>query len=312
MIPALFLILIFLAGVALTQSGGKQGMEFIFSTDFSRLKEYRVWLEALTQSAWSTGAGWGLALTYACYSREHDDPVLTSFTTGLGNNAGEIVAGLAIIPSLFSFFAYTEVMGFMESGNTGLTFIALPGLFQKMPAGHGTAVLFFIALFFAAFASLISMFELGAYFLANFGFGRGQAALFLAACSVVLGAPSALNLSFLDNQDWVWGIGLLLSGFFFSLLMRHLGVERFSRDFVPLHSRFHRFIYQFLVFWMIPVEFLFLVVWWFYQAILWDPTGWWDPFGTLTVGTCLVQWGLLLGLLLLFNRKMSKKMKIAV
>ncbi len=311
MFPALFLIMIFLAGYALTLPGRDQGIGFVFNTDFSRLKDYRVWLEGLTQSAWSTGAGWGIALTYACYSRKQDEPVLTCFTTGLGNNSVELFAGLAIIPTLFTFFPLPEVLSLTQSGNTGLTFIALPSLFQKMAGGQIIAILFFIALFFAAFTSLFSMFELGVHFLKDLGFPRGKSIVLMAFLGLVLGAPSALRLKFMDNQDWVWGIGLLLSGFFFTVLMRRVGVEKFSRDFVPLHSALHRFVFKLLVFWLIPLEFLFLVGWWFFQAMKWDPAGWWNPFHGLSVGTCLFQWGILLGILFLLNRKMAQRIGVS-
>ena len=35
---------------------------------WARLGEVSVWLDALSQSAWSTGAGWGLMLAYAVYA----------------------------------------------------------------------------------------------------------------------------------------------------------------------------------------------------------------------------------------------------
>lgn len=310
MLPSLFLIMIFLAGLALTLSGREAGLGFIFNTDFNRLKDYRVWLEALTQSVWSTGAGWGIALTYACYSRSHDEPVLTCFTTGLGNNSVELFAGLAILPTLFTFFPLSEVLELTRAGNTGLTFISLPALFQQMPGGRLVAVLFFTALFFAAFTSLFSMFELGVFFLKDLGMERRRAITLLGIVSFLLGAPSALRLKFLDNQDGVWGIGLLLSGFFFTLLVRHLGIDRFDRDFVPLRSPLNRFVFKLLIFWLIPMEFVSLVVWWFYQAIQADPSRWWNPFGVANIGTCLMQWGVLLAVLFLLNQKMSQRIGV--
>jgi NSS family neurotransmitter:Na+ symporter len=309
MFPALYLVMVLLAFYSLTLPGRDPGLNFLYSTDFSRLRDYRVWLEALTQSAWSTGAGWGIALTYACYSRLHDEPVLTVTTTGLGNNSVELLAGMVMMPTLFSFFPISEVLRIAESGNTGLTFIALPSLFQKMPAGGVVAILFFIALFFAAFTSLFAMFELGVHFLRDLGLSRGKGIALLGVLGFLLGAPSALRLGFLNNQDWAWGIGLLLSGFFFSLLVRRIGIERFDREFVPLRSRFHRFMFELIVFWLIPVEFLALVAWWFAQAIRWDPAGWWNPFGTFSVGTCLFQWGFVLAILCFLNRRLSRRIE---
>ena len=54
---------------------------------------------------------------------------------------------------------------------------------------------------------------------------------------------------------------------------------------------------------VIPIEFLALVTWWFYQAATsYDPEGWWNPFHTFSVGTALFQWGAAIAVLLLLNR----------
>jgi len=309
MIPTLIGILIFLALFALTLSGKDEGLNFIFNTDFSRLGDYKVWLEGLTQSAWSTGAGWGLALTYSIYAHAGDNPISTPFTTGFGNNSIELLAAIVIIPTLFSFFPVSEVIALTGSGNTGLTFIALPGLFQQMSSGRWVAILFFLALFFAAFTSLISMFELGVRFFSDLGIRRSRSIAVVAGLGILLGIPSALNMDFFDNQDWVWGVGLLVSGFFFALLMRHIGMERFCRDFVPLRSKFNRGVFEFIVFWLIPLEFLLLLGWWFYQSVGWDPSQWWNPFQSFSIGTCLVQWGIVLGILILLNGKINERLR---
>jgi NSS family neurotransmitter:Na+ symporter len=45
------------------------------------------------------------------------------------------------------------------------------------------------------------------------------------------------------------------------------------------------------------------MAWWFYQsAASYDRENWWNPFHTYSVGTTVVQWGLLILLLLLINR----------
>lgn len=309
MIPMLFLILLLLAGYAMTLKGRDDGLNFIFNTDFSRLSDYKVWLEGLTQSAWSTGAGWGVALSYACYARSHDSPALTPFTTGLGNNTIEIMAVLIILPTLFSFFPLDEIVNLTKTGNTGLTFIALPGLFQKMPMGRFFSVLFFLGLFAAAFTSLVAMFEMGVRFFQDLHIPRKKALGWVTALGIILGAPSALRISFLDNQDWVWGVGLLCSGFFFALLMRHIGMRRFCEELMPIHSHFHRKIFRTIVFWLIPLEFFVLIIWWFYQSVTWDPENWWNPLTTLSMGTCLVQWFLLLFFLAVFNRTLNNRLR---
>ena len=62
MIPTLFvLLLVAVARVRDARPARAAGLAFLFVPDLSALlADYRTWLEALTQSAWSTGAGWGL------------------------------------------------------------------------------------------------------------------------------------------------------------------------------------------------------------------------------------------------------------
>jgi neurotransmitter:Na+ symporter, NSS family len=305
MIPSLFVILIILAVYSLTFPGRGNALNFLFSTDFSRLSDYKVWLEALTQSAWSTGAGWGLALTYACYSHAKDKPVLTPFTTGLGNNSIEILAVLAIVPTLFSFFSLSEALPLMESGNEGFTFIVLPMLFQKMPAGQPFAILFFLCISFAACTSMVALLELGVGFFTDLKFSRSKAIILTGSLGLVLGIPSALSMGFLKNQDTVWGIGLLTSCFFFSMLVRRIGMSRFEKEFIHFRSPLRRKIFGFLILWLVPLEFLFLFGWWIYQVS--STEGWWNPLQVSSIGTCLFQWGIALTVLYLLNNKISKR-----
>ncbi len=58
LVPALFVLLIISVVRAVSLPGAERGLEFLFNPDLSSLTNYKTWLEALTQSAWSTGAGW--------------------------------------------------------------------------------------------------------------------------------------------------------------------------------------------------------------------------------------------------------------
>jgi NSS family neurotransmitter:Na+ symporter len=105
LIPSLFILLVIACLRSLTLPSAFQGLNFLFSPNLSRLADYEVWLNALSQSAWSTGAGWGLMLTYAVYSHQKENPVLTSTTLGFGNNLASLLAAVAVIPTVFSYFS---------------------------------------------------------------------------------------------------------------------------------------------------------------------------------------------------------------
>ncbi|WP_457566776.1 sodium-dependent transporter [Caldithrix abyssi] len=292
-VPLLFVLLLLAAVRAITLPNAEIGLHYFFRIEMHQFLNYRLWLDALSQSAWSTGAGWGLLLTYAIYARNQENIVSNSFLTGIGNNLASILAGLAIIPTVFALSANLdqahEVLG---AGNQGLAFIALPQLFEKMPAGLFFVSVFFLSLFFAALSSLISMIELATRVLMDFGLKRKRAVLSIGLATFLFGAPSALSLEFFNNQDWVWGLGLLLSGLFFAFVVNWIGVETFLSEWVNLDLKRRglkiggTILFKFLI----PLQFVAMLGWWFWQAIQWNPETWWHPLRTYSLGTTLLQW----------------------
>ncbi len=47
-----------------------------------------------------------------------------------------------------------------------------------------------------------------------------------------MGLPSALSSSFFANQDWVWGLGLSISGFFIAMAARKVGARTLIDEWV--------------------------------------------------------------------------------
>jgi NSS family neurotransmitter:Na+ symporter len=307
--PALFLLLVVAAGRAVTLDGAARGLEFLFAPNLARLADYRVWLEALTQSAWSTGAGWGLILTYACYMREREDIVLNSVMAGLGNNSASLLAGIVIVPTVFAFLPDELALEVMASGNNGLAFIWIPQLFAAMPGGRFFGAVFFLALSVAALSSLIAMLELGVRLFMDTGLSRRRSLAFVGSMAFLFGIPSALWMPFFDNQDWVWGVGLMVSGVFVAFAALRYGVDRFRRECInggdsdlQVGPWFNGVLAV-----LIPVEFAAMLGWWFFLSITrFDREGWWNPFHVTSVGTCLLQWGLVLGVLAVFNARLAR------
>lgn len=311
MIPVLFALLVVAAVRAVSLPGASRGLEFLFAPDLSRLGTYRTWLEALTQSAWSTGAGWGLILTYAAYVRRDEDIVLTSATIGFGDNSASLLAALAVVPTAFALLSTEEALAAMAAGNTGLMFIWIPQLFARIPAGETFLVLFFLALFLAALSSLISMTELATRVLMDVGLERARAVVVVTAATAVGGLPSAMSTRVFENQDWVWGLGLMISGLCVAVAAMRYGVRRFRDRLINVGAEYGTLTvgraYDWVLCYLVPVEVVVMLSWWFYQAAtVYDPEGWWHPLHPTSVGTCLVQWGIAIGLLLLFNRRLAR------
>jgi NSS family neurotransmitter:Na+ symporter len=173
LIPSLVALVLVLAVRAVTLPGAEAGLAFLFRPDLSALADYRIWIEALTQNAWDTGAGWGLVVTYAVYMRAREDTALNAFVIGFGNNSMSLLAGIMVLCTVFSVMpdAAGEIVG---AGNEGLTFIWVPQLFAVIPGGRFFQALFFLALVFAAWTSLVSMIELAARALRDWGIPRGR------------------------------------------------------------------------------------------------------------------------------------------
>ncbi len=307
LIPSLVILVIVLAVRAITLPGAVAGLNFLFTPQWGELLNYRVWLEALTQNAWDTGAGWGLILTYAVYMRRNEDTSLNAFTLGFGNNSMSLLAGMMVICTAFA-LAPDAAQQLKGVGNEGLTFIWLPELFNTMPGGRFFMAIFFLALIFAAWTSLISMIELATRVLVDAGAPRSRAIWWVGIVGFLAGVPSALSMGFFANQDTVWSIGLMLSGFFFAFAVMKFGVRRFREELINHPGsdlKVGRWWEWAIV--LCSVEAIVLMAWWFLQA--WGE-GWraaFNPFSAFSIGTVLLQWGLVLVVLWLINPWLARR-----
>ncbi len=306
LMPTLLVIVVGSAIRAISLPGSGQGLAFIFTPDWGQLADPRIWLEALTQNAWDTGAGWGLFLTYAAYIRREHGLVKNAFVTGIGNNLVSLISAIMIFGTVFSVLHYEmgmsdpEILSVMKTSgpaSTGLTFIWMPQLFARMTLGQPLAVLFFLGLCFAGFTSFLAMLELGTRFLVDLGITRSRAILGLTVVGFVLGIPSASNLNILGNQDFVWGVALMISGAFVAVAIIRYGLENLKREELMTDGSDWQLgqWWNYVVLYFVPLAAVLLLGWWLYlSASEYAPDTWYDPFDYYSVMTCLVQWGIAL------------------
>ncbi len=315
LVPTLLVIVVIAAARALTLPGAGAGLAYLFTPEWSQLAEPRLWLEALTQNAWDTGAGWGLILTYAAYMRKEHGVVRNAFLTGVGNNTVSLLAATMIFGTVFAVLGAElsrgEILDVMRSSgpaSTGLTFIWMPQLFAQMAFGKALAVLFFLALSFAALSSLISMIELASRALVDFGLPRPRAVLTVAGVGFVLGVPSALNLTFFANQDFVWGVALMISGAFVAFAVVRHGAARLRSELADAGDwRLHP-AWDGMIRYLIPLEAVVLLVWWLgLAATVYAPDTWYNPLDPFSPMTCLVQWAVALACFIALNGWMARR-----
>lgn len=314
LVSSLLVILFMLLFRAVTLPNAIEGIKYFFTPKLDYLLNYKVWLNALTQNAWDTGAGWGLILTYAVYMKRKEDISLNAAMIGFGNNSISLIAGITIFSTVFSLSTVDAMSSITQSGpaNTGLTFIYLPLLFSKISGSLFIntifASMFFLALSFAATTSLISMIELATRTLIDYGLKRTKALYIVAITGFLLGLPSAVNMNFFINQDWVWGVGLILSGAFISFAVIKFGPEKLRTQVINgpgCDLKIGKW-YNFLITYVIPLEVIVLLTWWLVSSTSWDPE-WWNPFHAENAGTCFLQWGIVLTLFIIFNKKIVNK-----
>ena len=153
------------------------------------------------------------------------------------------------------------------------------------------------------------MIELAVRILNDAGVARKPATAVVTTCGFLLGLPSALSPTIFLNQDWVWGIGLIVSGGFFAFAVVRFGVERFRR--LCLNTEESDLIigrwYDIVIKYVIPLEATLLLGWWFWVAIQADIKGWWNPLRAESVGTCLLQWGIALAILITLNDWIARR-----
>jgi NSS family neurotransmitter:Na+ symporter len=312
-LPLLFLLLIFTCIRALTLDGAWEGVAFMFTPDWNYLGRAETWMQALSQSAWSVGAGWGLYATYAIYTRQREDIAQNALTAGLGNNSIELLAGLTIIPAIFALAPSADyITQATSAGNTGLIFVYLVDLMISMPGTYIFAIAFFGSLAFAAITTLVALVELVTRNFSDLGLKRGRAIVITVVVCFVFGIPSAMSMTFFNNQDWVWGVLLLLSCLFYSIAAIRYGVEKMRNEINEVSDIKVNRWWVFSIKYCIPTLFVIVIGWWLYQAITWYPETWWLPFEEFNVGTIVFQLAIVLVIIFLANNWIKRKLRLSV
>ena len=295
-IPILFLLLLFITSMSLSLDSSLEGVRYMFSVNWHYFQVPKVWIEALSQSAWSTGAGWGLLLTISCYAREKDDIVKNTVLSGLGNNIASLLSGIAILSALFALSSSSEVaMNSLKEGNQALVFNVIPAILSANPATKYLIIVFFSIFLLAAFTSLLSMMECFVKWIGDFGIYRTKACYIASIIVFIFGVPSSYSLSFFTNQDWVWGLGLIVSGMFFLFSTLKTNIFQFKKLYIDRYST-----------WRIPNYYfsgslglnlilsIVLIAWWMsrgYSLHPWlDENGKWNLMDIYSNASVITQW----------------------
>ncbi len=192
MMPVLVVLTIGIAIYSMTMPGAMEGVKYYLLPDFSKFSATTV-LAAMGQLFYSMSLAMGIMITYGSYMKK-DVSINSSvsqielFDTGIA-----FLAGLMVIPAVFSFSGGDETA--LGKG-PGLMFITLPKVFNSIPGVMGSVIgaLFFVLVLFAALTSSISLMEtVVSIFRDKFGWGRKLTCIIVAIGSILLGLPSSLG-----------------------------------------------------------------------------------------------------------------------
>ncbi len=149
--------------------------------------------------------------------------------------------------------------------------------------------------------------ELSSRTLVDRGISRKKAVLLAGTFTYLLGIPSAMSLNILSNQDFVWGLGLILSGVFIAYFAVSHGLEKLKTkpDSEPKDWKAGLW-WHILIRWFVPFAGLILLAWWGWLSFTeFTPDQWYNPLAGFSPMTVIIQWGAILAILVIFNKRFS-------
>ena len=206
-------------------TGAMDGVRYFLVPDAASVAAHGGWLrvlvEAMNQAFFTLSLGVGSMAIFGSYIGRDRALAGESLRVTLLDTVVALCAGLIVIPACF---AHNVEPG----AGPGLLFVTLPNVFSAMPAGRFWGALFFVFMSFAAFSTVLAVFEnILACVRDLTGWSRPRAALACGAAVLVLSVPCALGWSlladihplggestFLDAEDFLVSTLILPSGAF--------------------------------------------------------------------------------------------------
>jgi len=196
MMLALLGIMIVLAGYGFTMDGAKEGLLFYLKPDFGKMQEIgfsNVVVGAMNQAFFTLSLGMGGMAIFGSYIGKDRTLMGEGVSVALLDTFVALTSGLIIFPACFTY-------GVEVNSGPDLIFKTLPNIFNSMAGGRVWGSLFFIFMSFAAFSTILGVFEnILACCMDLFGWNRKKACLINCIAMLVLAAPCALGFNILSG-----------------------------------------------------------------------------------------------------------------
>jgi len=196
MMLALLLIMIVLAVRSIFTPGGAEGLSFYLKPDVNNIKEVglgNVIVGAMNQAFFTLSLGIGSMAIFGSYLKKDRALMGESIRVASLDTFVALCSGLIIFPACSAF-------GVEVTSGPPLIFITLPNIFNNLPLGRLWGSLFFIFLFFAAFSTVIAVFEnIIACTMDLFKWSRKKASLINCLAMLVLALPCIFGMNLLSG-----------------------------------------------------------------------------------------------------------------
>ena len=203
MMVALLAIMVILAINSFFMKGAKEGLSFYLIPSIERAKAAGIGntaVGAMNQAFFTLSIGIGAMAIFGSYIGKDRSLLGESITIAALDTFVAITSGLIIFPACFTF-------GVDQTQGPSLVFITLPNIFNNIPFGRVWGSLFFVFMTFAAFSTVLAVFEnIVSCGMELTGFNRKKSSIVNMILVVLLSMPCVLGFN-LWSFDWLGVFG---------------------------------------------------------------------------------------------------------
>lgn len=250
MMPVLVVLSVIIAIYSVSRPGALKGVEYFLIPNIKNFSWMTV-VAAMGQMFYSLSIAMGILITFGSYMKRDISIEDSTRNVEVFDTAIAIMAGLMIIPAVFSFSGGDPDT--LQAGPS-LMFITIPKVFDSMGFGTVIGILFFLLVLFAAVTSSIALTESAvSTFEDELGWGRKKATVLVGVIMLLLGSLSSLGygplanvkilgMQFLDFFDFLTNSVMMpIAAIAICLLVsKVIGVKRIEEEVLHGESSFRR------------------------------------------------------------------------
>ena len=264
MMPILVVLSVIIAVYSVTRPGALAGVKYFLVPNVSNFSWMTV-VTAMGQMFYSLSIAMGILITFGSYMKKDVSIEDSTKNVELFDTAIAIMAGLMIIPAVFSFSGGDP--NTLQAG-PALMFITIPKVFDSMGLGTVVGILFFTLVLFAALTSSIALTESAvSTFEDELGWERHRSTFLIGGIMLVLGSLSALGygplspitifgMQFLDFFDFLTNSVMMPIAAIATCLLvaRVVGVKKIEEEVTLDGKPFRRkAIFNFMIQYLCPI-----------------------------------------------------------